>query len=64
MSDPLDFPPSRPLPEGVRDRARHHLAEGMAEPRRTSSRTPLVIAAAVVLLAAAGAVVTQGLGGG
>ncbi|WNV85666.1 hypothetical protein [Umezawaea sp. Da 62-37] len=64
MSDPLDFPPSRPLPEGVRDRARLHLAEGMAAPRRTSHRTPLVIAAAVVLLAAAGAVVTQGLGGG
>ncbi|MFD9739010.1 hypothetical protein [Umezawaea sp. NPDC059074] len=58
-----DFPPPRPLPEGIRDRARQHLAEGMAEPHRPSRRTPLAIAAAVVLLAGSGVALTQATGG-
>jgi hypothetical protein len=58
-----DFPPSRPLPEGTRDRARHQLTEGMAEPK-SPRRTPLLIAAAVVLLVAAGTVLAQSTRGG
>ena len=58
-----DFPPPRPLPEGIRDRARQHLAEGMAEPHRPSRRTPLAIAAAVVLLAGSGVALSQATGG-
>jgi hypothetical protein len=57
-----DFPPPRPLPEGIRDRARQHLAEGMAEQRRPSRRTPLAIAAAVVLVVGSGAVLTRTTG--
>lgn len=64
MSDPMDFPPPRALPDSVRDLARRELAEGMADTRRPSRRTPLVIAAAVVLLAATGAVVAEGSRGG
>ncbi|HEX6341224.1 hypothetical protein [Umezawaea sp.] len=64
MSDPLDFPPPRPLPETVRDRARRRLSEGMADPHRPTRRAPVVIAAAVVLLAGAGAVVTRDAAGG